>query len=987
MVKVDNRGMDDIIAKMIEKAKSYTPEWNMNVDDPDIAAVLALVYADMLAGTMKKVNGISLKNQIAFYNMLNASLMPASPSEGYVSFTLSADDVGSTPIAKGAVMSSYTGDGETMHFETCDDILVSPSKIVKVFCADDQEDFIGEYENFKDEKTVFFSLPKVNLQSHVMRISHPYSFNVRTDGNIALRFFRQGGSLVGRNIIKALADPNAADIEYYTGEEEGFVRFSDVRESYGELLLVKDSSRPAVAADEDGFNIRFTVNDVSAFDGFTFSRIEALPSAESVMPDCVTDGNIEYDINEFYPFGERFQLFNEVYFGCGEILDKRGAEVTMTFDMDIIEVPIENQTGDEGINYKWIANKKDFKESRSYKIAITSVIWEYFNGNGWSRLFPDSRYAGLFNIIQGVTSSFKSMTFTCPQDMTETIVGAHESCYIRARVLKAENLYKTKGWYLSPRVRNISFEYHYAGAGCRVSDIVTYNNIEEQHFDPSKAATYEGFMPFRCAGASDRTIYLGFSSPPDNGPMRTLWDIDEDPLAAHPKLKWKYLTESGWKPMNLADETESFTKLGLTVFLDNHGFVRKKLFGEELYWVSVSDPENAYRTKICGMPTVNAIYFNSVKAVNIDSHREEYFAMNIYTENAEFDLSEENILDFDLYVNEFASIASAEADRLEEEGRIIRVAGSGGMDSEIWVKWEEVNFFAMEKDTSRCYIIDRSSGKFGFGNGRKGRIPPVSDINNIRVIYTTGGGERTNAEVGGIVSLERSYGFVSGVTNHKRFYGGCDTETVTQAMKRSAVMIRTQGKAITARDFETLTFNASRSIKKLRCISGRNAYGSKERGAVTLVVLKKENSEFSRVSEDIREYLKDRLPGNIISDESLYIIEPTFVRINVRAEIKTKEINGIFELKKSVETCLADYFASFSGTDGDNVWRLGMVPNEQQIRSALLRLKNVEYIRNLYITMYVSGAGRLKEIDSDTVSQYSYILPENGEHDITVTVE
>ena len=987
MINVDNREKGDIIPKMIERAKSYTPEWNMNTDDPDIAAVLAMVYADMLAGTMKKVNGISLKNQIAFYNMLNASLLPASPSEGYVSFTLSADDVGSTPIAKGAVMSSYTGDGETIHFETCDDILVSPAKIEKIFCADDAEDFIGVYEDFREEKTVLFSLPPVNLQSHIMRIAHPFSFNVRTFGSIALRFFRNGGSLVGKDMIKALADPDAVDIEYYAGEEEGFVHFSEVRESFGDLLLVKNDKLPAVAADEDGFNIRVTVKDMSELDGFGFSHIEALPFARSVMPDCVTDGNIEYDINEFYPFGERFQLFNEVYFGCGEILDKRGAEITMTFDMDIIEVPIENQLEEEGINYKWVANKKDFKESRSYKIAITSVIWEYFNGNGWSRLFPDSRYAALFNIVQGITSSFKSMTFICPEDMTETIVGAHESCYIRARVLKAENLYKTKGWYMSPRVRNISFEYHYVDTGCRITDIVTYNNIEEQRFDPANTSSYEGFAPFRCAGASDRTVYFGFTAPPDNGPMRIFWDLEEDPLSAHPKLKWRYLTDGGWKPMNIADETESFTKLGLTVFLDNHGFVKKKLFGEELYWVAVSDTENAYRTKRCGLPTVNAIYFNSVKAVNIDSHREEYFAMNVYTEDAEFDLSEGNILDFELYVNEFAYITGSEAQLLEKEDRIIRVAGNGGMDTEIWVKWREVNSFAMENNTSRCYIIDRSRGSILFGNGRKGRIPPVSDVNNIRVIYTTGGGERTNADVGGIVSLERSYGFVSGVTNHKRFYGGCDTETVTQAMKRSAVMIRTQGKAITARDFETLTFNASRSIKKLRCISGRNAYGSKERGAVTLVVLKKEHSEFSRISEDIREYLKDRLPGNIVSDDSLYITEPTFVRINVRAEIKTKEINGIFELKKSVETCLADYFASFSGTDGDNAWRLGMVPNEQQIRSALLRLKNVEYIRNLYISMYVSGAGRLKEIDSDTVSQYSYILPQNGDHDITVTVE
>ena len=312
MVRVDNRDKDEIIAKMTERAKSYTPEWNMNLSHPDIAAVLALVYAEMLSGTMKKMNGIMLKNKIAFFNMVNASLLPAAPSEGYVSFTLSSDDVGSTPIEKGAVMSSYSEDGGTIHFETCDDILVSPARIEKIFCADDRDDFIGEYESFKEEKAAFFGLPPVNLQSHVMRIAHPYSFNVRTDGVIALRFFRKGGSLVGNEIIRALADPSAVDIEYYAGEETGFLHFSGVSENGGELLLTKTGDIPPVAADEDGFSIRFTVKDVSGLEGFAFSHIEALPSAGPISPDCVTNGNIEYDINEFYPFGERFQLFNEV---------------------------------------------------------------------------------------------------------------------------------------------------------------------------------------------------------------------------------------------------------------------------------------------------------------------------------------------------------------------------------------------------------------------------------------------------------------------------------------------------------------------------------------------------------------------------------------------------------------------------------------------------------------------------------------------------
>ncbi len=987
MVKVDNRDKNDIVQQMLERSKSYTPEWIMDSRNPDIAAVLALAYADMLVGTLKKVNGTPLKNKIAFFNMVDATLLPAAPSEGYVSFSLSADDVGSTPIEKGAVMSSYVGEGDTMHFETCDDILVSPAKIVKIFCADDKEDFIGEYEDFSDKKTGLFTLPQVNLQSHTMRISHPFAFDVRTEGSIALRFFRTSGTLVGNGSLAAFSSVSAANIEYYAGEETGFVPFSEVRVSGSELILVKDAKLPAVTADADGWNIRFTVKDVTEFENFSFSHIEALPSGSSIAPEIVTDGNVEYDINAFFPFGERFQLFNEVYFGCGEVLGKRGAKITMSFDMSVVETPIENQLDEDGINWKWIANKKDFKEAKSYKIAITSVIWEYFNGNGWSRLFNDGRYSDLFNIVQGVTSSFKSITFTVPEDMSEVFVGAHEGCYIRARVLKAENLYKTKGWYMSPFVRNISFEYHYENNGRRVNDILTYNNIEERRFDPTSSSDHEGFVPFRCAGASARTVYLGFNAPPDNGPMRILWDVEEDPLSSHPKLRWRYLTANGWSPMNLADETESFTKVGLTVFLDNHGFRRTRLFGEDLYWVSVSDTESLYKTKRCGTPIINRIVFNAVRAVNVDSHREEFFAMNIYTENAEFALAAASVLDLDLYVNEFAAITDSETEALEAEGRVIRVAGSGGLDAEIWVKWKEVNSFAMEDNNSRCYTVDRSAGKFTFGNGRKGRIPPVSDIDNIRVVYTTGGGERTNVSAGGITALERSYGFVSGVDNPKRFYGGCDAETVEEAMRRSAVMLRTQGKAITARDLESITFNASRNIRKLRCVAGRNASGLRERGAVTLVVLKKEHSEFSRIRTDIKNYLRGRLPGNIVSGDSLYVTEPTFVKINVGAEIKTDHINGIFELKMSVEKCLEDYFASFAGQDGDNVWRLGMVPNEQQIRSAVLRLKNVVYVRKLYITMYVSGPGGMKEIDSDTIGNYSYILPENGEHDISVTVE
>ncbi len=986
MVKIDMRSKDEIVSVIKERAKSYTPEWTMDTDSPDIATVLALAYADMYSGSLKKVNGIPLKNEIAFFNTINATLLPAAPSSGYVSFSLSSEDVGATEVPKGTVISASGGTDDTIFFETSDDLLVSPADIAGVFCAEDSDDYLGEYEEFTGENVTLFDKSSKNLQTHILRVAHPYAFDIRTAGDIRLIFFQKGGTKVNRSLMKLMADKNAVSIEYYAGEEAGYVPFSDIRESGGTILLCKDPGTPPIIADEEGFNIRLTVKKIKGLEELSFSYIEAKPVGKQIEADCVTDGNVGYEQKEFFPFGERFQLFNEVYFGCSEVLDKCGAKVTMSFDLSMIEVPIENAFGDEQINWKWVADKGDFKEVKTYYISITDVIWEYYNGFGWSRLYPDRSYSDLFNFTQGVTGCFKSISFICPKDMTKVVVGAEEGYFIRARIVKAENLYKLRGFFVSPMIRNLSFEYHYEDEGCRISSISAYNCIEEKRYDPLDSDTYDGFVPYYTVGAKNRTMYFGFTQPPDNGPFRILWDVKEDPVSKQPQLSWEYLSKDGWKHLNMIDETEGFTKVGITIFLDNHGFRLKELFGRELYWIRIIDTKDFYRANTSSRPMIRRISRNAVGAVNLDSHAEEYFTMAIYAENARFELAAKSILDFELYVNEFSTLTEAEAEKLEEQGRLIRVTGNAGMDTELWVKWEEVNTFITEDPLSRSYVIDRGEGTFTFGNGRNGRIPAVSEDSNIRVVYTTGGGKRSNVEPGRISGIERSIGFVSGVTNPKSFYGGCDIETVYEAIERSAVLLRTQGKAIAARDYERLTMCASRCVERVRCYRGINSAGAPERGAVTLVVMKKDNTEFSKVREDIRSFLLPRIAGGIVSSKLLYITEPTYVIINVRAEITAREINGIFDLKRNVEEKLRSYIDSYSGGKNDRTWKLGRVPNEQQLRSAILRIPEVIYIKNIYITTYISDPDGLVETDDEGIRKYAYVLPVSGEHDISVTL-
>ncbi len=984
MIKPDMRDREDIKRIFKEKAESYTPEWNMNTDDPDIAAALALVCTDMFENTMKRINALPVKNIIAFHNTFNASLLPASPSMGYVSFSLSSSDLGSTEVPGGTVLSSYSKDGTTVRFETGDDILVSPCHIECAFCVDDKADHICEYPDIISSRTDLFELCQPNIQTHVLKIVHPYAFNLQSHGKICVKFCHMGGTGVKAEFIQALADVNATRIEYFD-ENERFSSFSSVYEKNGCLYLVLENSDPPFKKDENGFVIRITVKDISVFEGFSFSFAEAYPSGEGIEADSLTNGNLDLEKKSFFPFGERFQLFNEIYFGCSEVLDKRGAEINISFDLSLTEVPIENQLIDDGINWKWVAKKSDFTKMPEYKISITNVIWEYYNGSGWCRLFPDSSYSEMFNYKQGAEKSFQSMNFKCPDDICELFVGARSGYYIRARVLSAENLYKLKGVYMSPNIRNLSFSYSYRENGCRILEMNAMNNLEIKDYSVVMQKG-ESFRPFIKTGIDKRTVYLGLSHPPEKGPMRIFWDIMKKPVTQKNELIWEYYTADGWKAMNIADETEGFSRSGVTVILDNSKPVSKRLFDRELYWIRLIDAGNVFREVSPEYPICIGVQHNSVMAYNVDGRKEEIFSMNVYLENTEIELSSGNIMELSLYVNETSTITDAEIDVLKARGKLVVDNKGSGLEKSFWVLWEETDSFISKNNTSRCYILDRRNGLIKFGNGRNGRIPSVFEPDNIRVKYTIGGGKHTNALPGTINTIERSIGFVTGVTNPASFYGGCDEENLYEAVKRCRVMMRTQGKVITRRDLEELAFYSSRNVKRVKCFAGLDINGEKRKGAVTIVVQKKENSDFSRIKNEILRNLMPILPLQLAGSGLLQIIEPVNIIVNIRAEIRVKSLDGVFSLKRNVEECLESFINAFSGDENDSDWKLGRIPNEYQVRSAISKLANIDYIKNIHVNTYVQGNGGLNEIDEEGIQKLYYVMPGNGLHDIIVSL-
>ncbi len=705
--------------------------------------------------------------------------------------------------------------------------------------------------------------------------------------------------------------------------------------------------------------------------------------------DTISSDGAECNQAQFFPFGERFNLYNEVYFGSEEIFCKKGAEIIMSFNVDYVSIPLDYNVTDP-IEWKWITDRSDLRPTREYDLTIEKVIWEYYNGRGWSRLFNDNSYADLFSTENGVIGQYKTISFICPEDIAPILVNASESYYIRARVLKINNLYKITGNYISPVLTNTSLSYDYGDTWLMPDRITSLNNVETIDMSSQDMLNFGGFKPFSQTGLNKAAAYLGFNVAPHGAPIKLLITMRDNAERESSNLRWDYYDGSSWRLLNMVDETEGFLRSGLITIMDNRSFAKKRLFGEEKYWIRIVDENDFYSGENAAFPSILNLHMNVTGIINVDRRATESFTMEIYQENMIFKLLNNHITGISVYINEFEELSEEQLQQLKANQEVRCVHDETGLLKETWVKWERMGDFLNSSPTDRHYVANRTEGYILFGNGKYGRIPATSKEPNIMVEYKTGGGERTNLPAGAVQKLDRAIGFINRVSNPAELSGGYDVEPLSEAIERNSAMLRTQGKAVTARDFEKLVKYATRSIEQAKCFAGYDGNGNKRQGAVTLVVLRKDyrtnRTRFAPVREEIYRYLENKVHGNLIALNKLFIIEPKFVELRVRAEIRVSDMNKVFSVKKSVQERLDQFMDVVKGNFDGSGWKIGRLPNEIQIRNAIIDIDGIEFVKNIFITAFTGDATGWKETDMEIIKVNRYVLPLSGEHEILISL-
>lgn len=976
----DRRTKEDLIEYMNTCAKQYVPEWRYDREHPDAGTALVSIFAGMMYDNIRRFNLTAAMDMFSFFDEVHAGMLPARPAEGFITFELPEGLESEEEVLAGTRLLAETPE-EQLVFETQEEVLVRQMDIGKIFLANPFEDAIYQIYDREQERVPSFFLfrnGEENLQRHLLLFCFDKGLDIRTHADGRLMLQLECRTMDGRSPKTLLSDPSLIRFSYGTAEGYREIVWSAPlsEEASGsqtrvELPFSIEGGEQGIAPREDLrflYAVRAEILDAGLFSQI-YVRFAALAiQGQNRLPDLIHVNGTDQEMEDFLVFGQNPSLYNEFYIASEEVFGKKGARIQMEFDLDFVKIPLEMPPA-EKIVWKTIMRKGDLIPDREYDITIHEVIWEYYNGYGWTRL-PDSlEYRGLFSVGEDqkeLRGKRVRMEFICPEDMGRVLVNSTESFFIRARISGMHNAYKTKGAYIAPVGGRFSLSYDYGDAPLSPVEILRQNNMETEEFGAEELSREEFAVPVSTPGRDRKlSCYLGFEQPPEGSPLKMLFVMHDTLQAGMAGIEWEYLGADGWSRMDLVDGTGGFHHTGLVSWA-GHGDIRQKtLFGQSLYWLRLTEPEEAYlegmRKEHC--PRIDGIYPNSTSILGIETV-EETFGIPPHEEEKTIRLANSDLADIRVQVLE----------RTEEDGAVPR---------QVWKTWTETG--ELKEGSGREYTADRREGRITFPRYMDSACLNDQGEIEVRVQYGHCRGGRGNLKSGEISRLGQTVGFISRSYNPVASVGGIDREPVLEAVKRNARFLRHGGRCVSAQDFEAMAWEAARDIGRIKCFSGYDINRDREPGAVTLVVLPRDYADnsysFEKTKQQIYEHLAAHMDGTLLNQGKFQIIRPEMIRLDVKASVEVSREKEIFSTRKKILRELERFLDPLHGNFYGEGWEIGMLPDKNQIMHALKRVEGVKHISQ--ITLRRFRQGRFEEFEiSKEVQLSSYLLPRSGKHEV-----
>ena len=998
MKSIRQREHEDIMKEIQTRAAGYTPEWHCDLQKPDIGVALAQVYAGMQGNIEKKYAMLPEKLKTDYFNCLNVSMKTSAPASGYAVFGLSSDEMDGTLLEAGTALRSDVTDelGQAVPVELCEDVFVAPDTLRAVYEVDPTQDYIGciyDAETMEERPAYrLFAMDEDNIQSHRVYMSHPFIFKIGRYASIGLHIRNSRDEAPPQEVLQCFADPDKVRFFYETGEEEDAeVTLSDVSVRDGAVYINKPGSDAVWAETEhggiSGIWLGCEIRDAAGLASWGCSQIYLTAQCAAQEPDNIYAAGVDQPSGELcFPFGERFAQQDEVYFGSEDAFSKRGARVSISFTREFARIPIA-QTERPQIDWKFVMPRGSVPSEVQYDITIEEVVWEYFNGNGWARLFAGREYADAFRYRGTRNERIVRMSFDCPEDLQPILAGSGETYYIRARILKVNNAYKTTGDYVTPYISDVTISYEYDGEGVSPEYLCCENNMAQEliKMDTRRTRMLQPVKPLE-GQAPELYIAAGGLSP--QGPVRILFDIEHALGEKQPPLKWEYYRNGEWVGINVIDDTEDLRRTGIVTIPGIPDAQRCSLFGrEESFWLRIRRMPRRTQPEHCAR--IRGMYLNAARVVTLRHGLSEYLTMESWLEDAQFELTEHNINSLELWVREDDRLTQSEMRSLRREGRYREDLDENGDVAARWVRWTQTDSIRRHSPGERVYVLDANRGIITFGGGAHGRVPAPGEPDGIYVEYSVGGGTLCNIPAGMISGLELTEGFVSTVYNPLPLTGGYDRESAAMALERASAEQSHHFRAVTADDFENLAREVSGNISKVKTCSCLNESGDKAPGYVTLVLLTKDYDPsgygYEEQKREIYGYFRDKLPAGLVPGQRFVIRPPRLAQLELHVDAVMAADQDTFRMQQAVLDRLEEFLDPVTGNFDGEGWDIGNMPQQTQIATLIRSVPGVENIERIIIFARLINEPGEPSAAYEQLQEDPFALVQSGRHVINMT--
>jgi hypothetical protein len=525
------------------------------------------------------------------------------------------------------------------------------------------------------------------------------------------------------------------------------------------------------------------------------------------------------------------------------------------------------------------------------------------------------------------------------------------------------------------------------------------NNLENKFWLHSEQRSKLSFKPFYSLESKFPGFYMGFASKPAKGPISIFISLVPQTYTEEqvPLIEWEYLSlrssKLEWSALKVADKTDQLIRSGTIKFAGPLDFAYASIFGKTQYWIRAVNRDGKFdrNDNTQPIPAVKGIYLNTTLVIQQESIESELPDPIGQAGKEEYVLSRYPVVNEAVWVDETSHFSEDDILAFQDDPvhSIEIIRDSEGHIQKCWVKWQRVENFYDSESTDRHYITHRSSGKIRFGDGKHGKVPPNAGRDKIKVNYKIGGGKKGNIGAHQIQSLQNSIAFINSVDNPEPSGGGCDMETLGEALRRGPQLIKHRNRAVTAEDFEWLARQADSNIAKVKCLANFNANAVKEAGCVTVVVLPKGGSAglaFSNLKRRVEQFLLERAANSIAFSEKIQVIEPAYIEISIYTELVVNTIDDIIPTEIETNTKLSQFLDPFRGNYDGKGWDIGQHIHSSTFYALLKSIINVNHVAQLSMTLFKIEQEKRTEISLEMFDLIQHGILINGNHKVTVNV-